>query len=129
MFNRFKLYLAYRKFLKENSKELLEIFNLQIDTVDRLYTVINLDPKQVEKYYTEDLSGPTIREFLGKVDRYMLTKGLIELVGILKIDRIDDFNYLVVLGFTLFDTVTFYKRLIYTIILAIITTITACIYF
>ena len=127
MFKNFKLYLAYRKVLKENSKELLDIFKLQIDAVDRLYTVINLDPKLVEKYYTEDLSGPTIREFLGKVDRYMTAKGLMELVGIRKITKVDDFNYLVVLGFTLFDTSKFYKRLIYLSIFSIISTIIAII--
>jgi hypothetical protein len=112
VFKKLRLFNLYRRTIKECEAELSENFRLEKDLVYRLYTVVNIDPKLVEQYYTEDISGPVVKDFVIKVDRYMRAKGLGELVALRDVQPLDNFNVKVVMGFSLFDTAKAANRLI-----------------
>lgn len=104
MFQKIKLYSEYKKIIRENEEELQNKFSLRRDLVNRLYTVIHLDDEIVKQYYPEDISKPYIAKFSTEVDNFLSTKGLRELVALRKVERITDEDYLVVIGYSLFDT-------------------------
>lgn len=112
MFKKISLFNFYRRTIKECEKELAVNFRLEKDLIYRLYTIVNIDPKLVEQYYTEDISGPIVTEYVSKVHRYMSAKGLSELVAIREVEPIDNFNVRVVIGFSLFDTAKVANKLI-----------------
>jgi len=104
MFQKIKLYKEYKKVIRENEEELQNKFSLRRDLVNRLYTVIHLDDEVVKQYYPEDISKPYILKFSTEVDAFLSTKGLRELVAMRKVERITDEDYLVVIGYSLFDS-------------------------
>lgn len=125
MFNKLRLFRIYRKTIRECQEELTKNFRLERDLVYRLYTIVNIDPKLVEQYYPEDVSGPVINDYVVKVDRYMRAKGLGELVAIREVQQLDKFNVRVVMGFSLFDTAKIANRLILLTIFLLSAAITA----
>jgi hypothetical protein len=95
------LYRLYRQIAKTNEKELLERFNVRIDEVGRLYTVINV-PNQTDTYGPKD--GPRItktmlQNWLNKFDNYLVQIGLKELTQVQELTEIDEMNYLLVIRF------------------------------
>lgn len=104
MFQKIKLYKEYKKVIRENEEELQNKFSLRRDLVNRLYTVIRLDDEVVKQYYPEDISKPYIAKFSNEVDAFLSTKGLRELVALRKVEKITDEDYLVVIGYSLFDS-------------------------
>lgn len=124
MFKKIRLFNFYRRTIKECEQELVDNFKLEKDLVYRLYTVVNIPPKLVEQYYPEDISGPMVKEFVGKVDRYMKAKGLGELLALRDVQQIDNFNVKIVMGFSLLDTAKVANRLITFGILALAAAIT-----
>ena len=112
MFKKISLFNFYRRTIKECEKELAVNFRLEKDLIYRLYTIVNIDPKLVEQYYTEDVTGPIVTEYVTKVHRYMSAQGLGELVAIREVKPIDAFNVRIVIGFSLFDTARVANRLI-----------------
>jgi hypothetical protein len=120
LFKKIKLYRQYVKALKKNKEKLMSSkLNLRIDRVHRLYTVINM-PEDVKTYGT-NLTEKYIKEYVQKVDPIFSEMGLGELIGILKMDKIDETNYLIVFGFSLMDTPKFWGWL-YGILTAILIT-------
>jgi len=120
LFKKIKLYRQYVKTLKKNKEKLMSSkLNLRIDRVHRLYTVINM-PEDVKTYGT-NLTEKYIKEYVQKVDPIFSEMGLGELIGILKMDKIDETNYLIVFGFSLMDTPKFWGWL-YGILTAILIT-------
>jgi len=120
LFKKIKLYRKYVKALKKNKEKLMSSkLNLRIDRVHRLYTVINM-PEDVKTYGT-NLTEKYIKEYVQKVDPIFSEMGLGELIGILKMDKIDETNYLIVFGFSLMDTPKFWGWL-YGILTAILIT-------
>lgn len=130
MLSKIKLYRAYKKSIKSLEKEVYDNFKLERDYVNRLYTVINIDPKIVNQYYPEDVSSPIVKEYVTKVDRYMRAQGLGELIAIREITRLDNFNVKVVFGFSLFDTAKRANRIAtYTIVSVILAILSLIIFF
>lgn len=117
-FKKIKLYRQYIKSIKNNKDKLNSPnINLRVDKVHRLYTVINM-PEDV-KTYGANLTEKYIKEYIQKVDPIFNNIGLNELVGILKMDKIDETNYLIVFGFSLMNTSKFWAWF-YTISIAAI---------
>lgn len=125
-FKKLKLYRQYIKAIKRNKSKLSDSkINLRIDNVHRLYTVLNM-PDDV-KTYGSGLTEKYIKEYIQKVDPVFKDIGLGELVGILKMDKIDETNYLIVFGFSLMNTPVFW-RWFYTILVAILTSLSIWIF-
>lgn len=103
---KYKLYKIYKKFIKEHEAILEQKFRLRIDYTNYLYTIINLDPALVNKYYGESnkVSTPVINEYIKIVDEYFRANNMSEFIAIRKIARVDDFNWKVEFGFSLFNS-------------------------
>lgn len=118
LFKKIRLYRQYIKALKKNKDKLRDSkINLRVDRIHRLYTVINM-PEDVKTYGT-NLTEKYIKEYIQRVDPIFTEMGMGELIGILKMDKIDETNYLIVFGFSLMNTAKFWGWL-YGILTAII---------
>jgi len=127
VFKNWKLYRLYKKAVREMEPDLEKNFRLERDYVYRLYTVINLDPKIVNQYYPEDISATAINDYVTKVDRYMMAKGLSELIALREVTKLDNFNIKIVFGFNKFDSAKRANRIFFLSALALIATIVATI--
>lgn len=106
MFKKIKLYKIYKRFIRDNESFLEKNLKLRRDYTNFLYTVVNIDPETVNKYYTENekVSKPIINEYIKKVDAFFSKNNMSELVAIRKVKRIDDFNWKVEFGYSLFNS-------------------------
>jgi hypothetical protein len=117
-----KLFLSYRKIIKSNKSEILQKFGFRIDNANRLYTVLNIPEELVGEAYSlkksdiDTISQNFIREFVKEVSTFLNTKGLNELFDIYEVKKVDKYSYLIVIGFSLFKSNTFYNRLYYVFI-------------
>lgn len=110
LFKKIKFFFVYRRIIKKNKARLEGEFNLRIDKVNRMYTVLNLPEDAV--IYGKDLSEKYIKKYLSDVDLFSKEIGLSELIGLLNMKQIDKQNYLVVFGYSKFNTAKVANRLI-----------------
>lgn len=133
IWKKFKLFFEYKKIIKENKTKLLTKFNLRIDWSKRLYTVLNIPENiDIDKYgsdvqvnkqkfeFENKLSHSYIQKYIASVDKHLKKIGLQELVGIYDIRKIDNRNYLLIFGYTLFDSASMGNKLIAIILAAVI---------
>ena len=120
LFNRIKLFLFYRSTIKNNLLTLNSSFNLRKDLSNRLYTVINVPVDNFEEPYnirTSDINAIAenyIRDYCIKIGQALDYMGLKELYKIYSINKVDKYSYLVIIGFSLFQTDKVYRSLIKT---------------
>jgi hypothetical protein len=97
----------------------LQKFGFRIDNANRLYTVLNVPEELVGEAYSlkksdiDTISQNFIREFAKETSTFLNTKGLNELFDIYEVKKVDKYSYLIVIGFSLFKSNTFYNRLYY----------------
>jgi hypothetical protein len=115
LFKKIKFFFEYRRIIKKNKARLEGEFNLRIDKVNRMYTVLNLPEDAV--IYGKDLSEKYIKKYLSDVDLFSKEIGLSELIGLLNMKQIDKQNYLVVFGYSKFNTAKVANRIIITALL------------
>jgi hypothetical protein len=114
-----KLFLSYRKTIRANKTEILQKFGFRIDNANRLYTVLNIPEELVGEAYSlkksdiDTISQTFIKEFVKEVSTLLNSKGLNELYDIYEVKKVDKYSYLIVIGFSLFKSNTFYNRLYY----------------
>lgn len=127
IFKKIKLYFQYRKILLKNKEEFQNSFNLRIDRVNRIYTVINIPEALFEEPYnlrTSDInkiSEPYITEYLRQISDTLNKKGMGELFSLYSMSKVDKYSYLIVIGFSLFNTDKAARNIYFKIIPAIIT--------
>lgn len=105
MFKKYKLYRLYRKLIKQHQKELLETYNVRVDQVGRLYTVINLPP-QADTYGPKDgprITASLLKNWLSVFDNYLVNIGVKELTAVESMTEIDESNYLLIIRFKLLN--------------------------
>ena len=118
LFNRIKLFLFYRSTIKNNLLTLNSSFNLRKDLSNRLYTVINVPVENFEEPYnirTTDIntiSENYIRDYCIKIGQALDYMGLKELYKIYSISKVDKYSYLVIIGYSLFQSDKVYRKLI-----------------
>jgi hypothetical protein len=123
-FKKLKLYREYRRIINQEKKTLEGTFNVRVDYVNRLYTVINVPKTEIDKYNlnTADIqriSQSYIKDFIVALGKHLDGKGLSELYKLYEIRRVDKYSSLVIIGFEPFDT-TEYAKIIYYRILPIV---------
>jgi hypothetical protein len=102
-----KLFYSYRKSTKQSAFLLQNEANLRIDRVGRLYTVLALNAEDIQNYgpkLSSQIVQKYINDYILKVDKIFFQLGLNELVGLMEIKKIDELNYLVVFGYSLFNS-------------------------
>jgi hypothetical protein len=120
-----KIFRIFKKAIKLNSNELEQKFNLRIDKAQRLYTVINIpqdiigEPYNLRKGDIDKISEKFIKEYSSEVSKYLDSKGIQEMYEFYKIEKVDKYSYLIVLGFSLFKSNKYYNNIYFKIIPAI----------
>jgi type IV secretory pathway TrbF-like protein len=129
--NKYKLYKIYKKFIREHEQHLEQNLRLRRDYTNFLYTIVNLDPELVNKYYAENdrVARPAINEYIKKVDDFFRKYNMQEFVAVRKVTRVDDFNWKVEFGFSLFNSKKRAKRFFYTTLAIVVLTILSLIIF
>lgn len=124
------MYLQYRKTLQAN-KSLLENAGLRIDRVKRIYTVVNVPETLFDGVYgmkTSDInrvSQSYITDKVREISKVLNSIQLTELYRLYETKKVDKYSYLLVIGFSLFDTKKYadnfwYRILPTTIVLSLI---------
>ena len=114
-----QLFLSYRRIVKQNKVDLERELNIRVDNAYRLYTVLNVPEELVGEAYSlkksdiDRISETYIREYSGEVARFLNSKGLVELFRSYEIKKVDKYSYLIVIGFSLFQSNEFYNNLYY----------------
>jgi hypothetical protein len=131
LWKKIKLFGNFKKSIKENKIELEKKFNIRIDKAYRLYTVLNIPEELVGESYSlkksdiERISQNFIKDYGTELATFLNSKGLNELYEYYEIKKVDKYSYLLVYGFSLFESNKYYNNLYWRVIpiSAIITTI------
>jgi hypothetical protein len=119
MLKRLKLFFLWRKTIKESKFELQQKFNLRIDSAQRLYTVINVPEELIGEAYAlkkqdiDRISETYIRGFSGELTQTLNERGLQELFRVYEIRKVEKYSYLLVIGFSLFESQRYYNTVYY----------------
>ena len=121
-FKKLKLFLNYKKIVKQNKLELERSLNIRVDNAQRLYTVLNVPEELIGEAYSlkksdiDRISETYIREYVFEVSKLLNSKGLMELFRTYEIKKVDKYSYLIVIGFSLLETPKLYNNLYYKVI-------------
>ena len=118
-FKKVKLFLFYKKKIKEIELNLERQFNIRIDKAHRMYTILNIpqelidEPYSIRKADIDTLSQAFIKDYTNKLSVLLNQNGLSELYDFYDIAKVDKTSYLIVYGFSLFKSdkfiLNFYK--------------------
>lgn len=130
LWRKFKLFLEYRDQISKIEKALLTDFNTRIDGAFRLYTVINVPQELVEEPYNlrksdiDVFAQNFIKDYSSQLSRFLNSRGLNEMYDFYEVTKVDKYSYLVVIGFSLFNTQKIFTNFFYILlpILGLITT-------
>ena len=118
------LFFTYRKAIKQSSFLILNEVNLRSDRVGRLYTILNLNSEDILNYgpkLSSQIVQKYINDYMSKVDKMFLQLGLNELIGLMEIKKIDELNYLVVFGYSFFNSARVANSLVALGVVALLT--------
>ncbi len=141
--NRIKYFLLYKKVIEKNKQELLTKYNIRVDDVYRLYTVISIDDEEFRLYGGDKpvlYQIPDIDVYLDKaqatkdglingemflqkkveyilrdLENYLNDKGLIELFGLTSNQKIDKQNRKIVIEYRFLQTKKIADTIIFTL--------------
>lgn len=125
LFNQIKLFLFFKSTIKNNFLVLNTSLNLRKDISNRLYTVINIPTDSIEPPYnlrTTDINiiaENYIKDYCFNVGKVLDSLGLKELYRIYSISKVDKYSYLVVIGFSLFESDKVYRKIINSVLFLI----------
>jgi hypothetical protein len=129
------LYFGYRKSLRKIKKQLMSQYSARIDRVGRIYTVINIPVELIEPYNMrksdiDSVAQNFVKEYTSALSKFLNSNGLFELYDFYDIEKVEKYSYLVVFGFSLFNTQKVAKNLILWWIPSLILIIfLTCVYF
>jgi hypothetical protein len=132
IFKKIQLFFFYKKVINDNKEELLKKFNIRIDDIYRMYTVVTIDEDEFKKYGGDapvlykipdidtylDQSQATrdglingemflqkkVSHYLFALEQYLNEKGLIELFGMSSNQKIDKQNRKIVIEYRFIST-------------------------
>lgn len=113
------LFFLYRRKINKLKDQLMTNFNARIDYIFRIYTVLNIPKEFIEEPYdfrTSDINSISqnyLRAYSNQMQEYLNSNGLRELFDIYEIKKVDKYSYLIILGYSLFNTKRFANNLIY----------------
>lgn len=119
-----KLFKTFRKVLKDDNLkiELENNFGVRVDNAYRLYTILNIpedlvgDAYSLKKSDIAKISENFVREFTQNLSRKLDSVNLSELYKFYRIEKVDKYSWLIVVGFSLFKSNKFYNRIYYGLI-------------
>lgn len=120
LFRKISLFFTYKKIIKNIQTELELDFSARIDSIGRIYTVLNIpfeifeEPYNLRKSDIDNLSKTYINEFRRRFSDFLISKGLMELFDLYEVKKVDKYSYLLVFGFSLVNTKKLANNLITT---------------
>jgi len=127
-FKKLSLFFTYRKSIKKIEKQLEREFNVRIDGAFRIYTVLNIPSELIEEPYNlrkadiDALAQNFIKEYSTQLSKFLDTNGLYELYDFYDVEKVDKYSYLLIFGFSLFNSQKMLRN-IYLIWIPIIVTV------
>lgn len=109
LWRKLKLYIQYRKAINKNITD-LEQKGFRIDRVKRIYTVINVPPEMFDDAYDlkktdiDRVSQSFLTDSIRTISKILNGIGINELYKIYETRKVDKYSYLLILGYSLFDT-------------------------
>ena len=134
-FRKIKLFISYWKTIHMIEDQLESEFNIRIDSIGRLYTVLNIPSENFGEPYNlrtndiDTLSKKWIKDYSNKLGEYLNKFGLFELYDFYSMKKVSKFSYLIVFGFSLFNTRKIFSRLLFVYLPILLISIFMCIYF
>jgi len=119
IFKKIYLFFLFRRNLLKSETDLKMQFNIRIDNILRFYTVLNVPNEVMEEPYNlrksdiDTISRNYIKEYNSQLSQFLNSKGLTELYEIYDMEKVDKYSYLLVFGFSLFNTKRLVNRLLY----------------
>lgn len=117
LFKKISLYYTYKKLLKNAKKELELKFNARVDRVSRIYTVLNVPMDTIEEPYNlrksdiDTIAQTFIKEYTNQLSKFLNENGLYELYDFYETKKVGKYSYLLIFGYSLFNTQKIAKRL------------------
>lgn len=117
-FKKLKIFLKYRKSLKEIEDSLKNELNVRVDNAYRIYTVINIPEENFEEPYNfrksdiDRISEKFLKEYFGKLSEILNRGGLMELYNVYDIQKVGKYSYLTIVGFSLFRTDKLFTKIL-----------------
>lgn len=127
MIKEIKFFLEYQRRIKQIKKELNTKFNIRIDNAYRMYTVINIPNELLGEAYSirkgdiDIIAERYTKEYSKELSKFLNENNLSELYEIYRIQKVDRFSYLIVIGFSLFRSDKFYNTIYFRILPIVIT--------
>jgi hypothetical protein len=134
LIKRINLFLFYILRVKNIKNELFDSLNMRIDYIFRMYSVINMTGEEVEEPYNirksdiETLSKNKISDYLKLVSDFLDSRGLRELYDVYEVRKVGKYNFLIIFGYSLFNTRKVANRFFYFLILILIFSLIFLIY-
>ena len=119
IFKKIYLFFIFRRNLLRSETDLKIQFNIRIDSILRFYTVLNVPNEVMEEPYNlrksdiDTISRNYIKEYNFQLSQFLNSKGLTELYDLYDMDKVDKYSYLLVFGFSLFNTKKLANKLLY----------------
>jgi len=136
IFRKISLFFTYRKAIRKIEKELGKEFNIRIDGAYRIYTVLNVPSELIEEPYNlrkgdiNTLSQNFIKEYSSQLSRFLDSNGLYELYDFYDVEKVDKYSYLLIFGFSVFNSQKVLRSIyLYWIPSIVITSILSVLYF
>lgn len=117
IFKKIKIYRQYRDSISKIERDLSSQFNVRIDNVGRLYTVLNIpeeifeEPYNIRKSDIDAIAQNYIKDYSSRLSNFLNQNNLIELYDFYSIEKVEKYSYLLIVGFSLMNTEKFFKRL------------------
>jgi hypothetical protein len=122
LFKKIKFFREYLKMVKSKRVELFDNFGSRLDSVGRIYTVVNVpldsfgDSFNLKKSDIDGVSKSYIDEYRVKISKYLNSIGLIELYSEYEVRKVSKYSYLIVYGYSLFRSDKVYKTILYKVL-------------
>lgn len=113
------LFFVFRSKLLDIENDIKLSYNLRIDNIYRFYTVLNIPENIIEEPYNfrksdiDTISKKYIEEYMSSLMQFLNSKGLTELYRLYDLEKVDKYSYLLIFGYSLFNTKRIANRLIY----------------
>lgn len=118
MFKKLKVFLNYRRTIKNIEENLGRELNARVDNAYRIYTVVNVPVEVFEEPYNfrksdiDKISEKYIKEYFSKLSDLLNKNGLIEMYDVYDIKKVDKYSYLTIVGFSLFRTDKLFTKIL-----------------
>ena len=119
IFKKVKLFNYYKKIINSKSEELELKYNIRIDYAKRMYTVLNVPKDLVGEAYSlkkqdiDRISESYIKQYTSDLNDYLNSIGLNELHDFYHMKKVDKYSYLLVFGYSLFKSQSYYNYIYY----------------